>query len=124
MKYDGCSLYRRIDCNSPTAAAVFVLLYSLNCCCFVALCIGAHPVLYRPGITAPLPCETQLHRLSLCTDNLPVAQQLYHELHFSLCTLKGPVSSQVIKQARYVPTPGIHNCTQVDMYMHGGVCIE
>ena len=27
-------------------------------------------------------CKTQLNCLSLCTDNLPVAQQLYHELHF------------------------------------------
>ena len=57
-------------------------------------------------------CKTQLNCLSLCTDNLPVAQQLYHELHFWLCTLKGPVLSQVMYQARYVPTPDIHNCTQ------------
>ena len=35
-------------------------------------------------------CKTQLSCLSLCTDNLPVAQQLYHELHFSLSTLEGP----------------------------------
>ena len=57
-------------------------------------------------------CKTQLNCLSLCTDNLPVAQQLYHELHFWLCTLKGPVLSQVMN----VPSQVCTNSRYAQLY--------